>query len=77
MLHHTTEEYHDLEQELATLKSKIWGLHQMVNMQVEDEGLWLVTTNAVIAYLQQELRKLHHCIEQACTLANKDSKEDK
>ena len=43
----------DFKQELATLKSKMWGLQQMVNMQVEDEGLWLVTTNAVIAYLQQ------------------------
>jgi len=70
------EDYIKIEQELATLKSKIWGLQQMVEFQTADEGLWLVTTNAVIAYLQQELRKLHHCIEQACKLANKDSKED-
>jgi len=62
--------------DLQSLKHKIWGLQQMVEFQTADEGLWLVTTNVVIAYLQQELRKLHHCIEQACKLANTDSKEE-
>jgi len=56
----------ETEQELANLKHKLSGLRQMVQYQAEDEGLWLVDTdNITTAYLQQELRKLHHCIEQA------------
>jgi len=63
-----------LERELTDLKHKIWGLQQMVEFQTADEGLWHIDATAPEAYLQDALRKLHHCIEQAVTLAN-DSKE--
>jgi len=35
----------------------------LVNKQAEDEGLWFKAKTAPEAYLQQELRKLHHAIE--------------
>lgn len=36
---------------------------QLVNEQAEDDGLWFVAETAAEAYLQQELRRLHHVIE--------------
>ena len=75
--HYTDEYVEKLEQELATLKSKMLGLKQMVEFQTADEGLWHIDATAPEAYIQDALRGLHHCIEQACTLANKDSKEEK
>lgn len=38
-------------------------LQAMVDEQAEDEGLWFQAVTASEAYLQQELRKLHACIE--------------
>ncbi len=35
----------------------------LVAEQAEDEGLWCDTRNIVVAYLQQELRRLHALIE--------------
>ena len=70
-LEHTTA-----QKELAELKNKMWGLKQMVDMQVEDEGLWHIDATVPEAYLQDALRELHHCIEQAVTLATGDSKEE-
>ena len=74
-LEHYMERTGVLSRELADLKHKIWGLQQMVEFQTADEGLWHIDATAPEAYLQDALRKLHHCIEQACTLAN-DSKEE-
>lgn len=37
--------------------------HALVQKQAEDDGLWFIAQTAAEAYLQQELRKLHHSIE--------------
>ncbi len=42
-------------------------LRDLVDRQAEDEGLWFISKTASEEYLQQELRKLHHCIEQVAT----------
>ncbi|MCP4990485.1 MAG: hypothetical protein GY928_31930 [Colwellia sp.] len=36
---------------------------KMVKEQSEDEGLWFEAQTAPEAYLQQELRRLHHLVE--------------
>lgn len=36
---------------------------ELVLEQAEDEGLWFITDDITIAYLQQELRRLHAVIE--------------
>ena len=38
-------------------------LRKMVNEQAEDDGLWFRAETAPEAYLQQELRRLHHAVE--------------
>ena len=37
---------------------------EMVDEQALDDGLWFVAETAAEAYLQQELRALHACIEE-------------
>ena len=39
---------------------KAW---ELVQRQAEDDGLWFLTDNIEVAYLQQELRRLHAVIE--------------
>jgi hypothetical protein len=41
------------------------GIRALVDQQAEDDGLWFMAETASEAYLQQELRKLHECIEAA------------
>lgn len=36
---------------------------ELVNKQAEDEGIWFIARTAPEAYLQQELRELHECVE--------------
>ena len=49
------------------IKSQVKRWHaayELVQRQAEDEGLWcLEGNNAVVTYLQQELRRLHRVIE--------------
>ena len=71
MLHHTTEEYHDLEQELADLKKK-------VREYVKHES-WMnqqATKKSELEYEERcdALAEAWEELEQACTLAG-DSKE--
>ena len=37
--------------------------YALVRSQAADEGLWFITDDITIAYLQQELRHLHAVIE--------------
>lgn len=37
--------------------------YKLVQRQAEDDGLWFITDDIKIAYLQQELRRLHRVIE--------------
>jgi len=39
-------------------------LQEFINKQAEDEGLWFKPVTAPEAYLQQELRKVHHWVEE-------------
>lgn len=52
----TDEDYLALQTELEALK-------KLVNEQADDFGLWHLDTTDPAAYLQQELRKLHHRLE--------------
>lgn len=45
------------------LAKKLAAIRQLVNEQAEDEGLWFLTDDITVAYLQQELRRLHALIE--------------
>jgi hypothetical protein len=48
-----------------TPEEKLAYLQSIVDEQAEDPGLWLVDMdNIVVAYLQQELRRLHRAIEE-------------
>ena len=49
-------------QRLSGLRDQIRDLWRLVDRQAKDEGLWFRATTATEAYMQQELRKLHHCI---------------
>jgi len=56
----------DAIQKLRTVNDAIQRLQaaeQVVNEQLDDEGLWFVATSAPEAYLQQELRRLHEAID--------------
>ena len=55
----------DLEQEVEQLRAALESLQENVNRQAEDEALWIITEDVATGYIQQELRKLHYCIEQA------------
>ncbi len=44
-------------------KTVLVDIMKLVNKQAEDEGLWFNAQTAGEAYLQNELRKLHHSIE--------------
>jgi len=50
-----------------TPEEKLIQIRNLVNEQAEDEGLWVVPPigegSIVEAYLQHELRRLHHRIE--------------
>ena len=39
------------------------AIKRLVDEQAEDEGLWFIAATMPEAYLQQELRRLHHLIE--------------
>ena len=41
------------------------ALGQLVETQIDDEGLWFIDANMAEGYLQQELRKLHAAVEAA------------
>ena len=47
----------------ADQQDAVRALAELVAEQAEDEGLWFIATTASEAYLQQELRRLHHLIE--------------
>lgn len=49
-----------LRSQLAALKAAV---QELVNAQAENPGLWTPSRSPVEAYLQQELRKLHHELE--------------
>ncbi len=38
-------------------------LIKLVEEQAEDEGIWFIAETAPEAYLQHQLRRLHHLIE--------------
>ncbi len=46
--------------ERLDLYHKAW---ELVQQQAEDEGLWCLTDDIEVAYLQSELRRLHSVIE--------------
>lgn len=48
---------------MLTDKKILQKARELVNKQVEDEGLWFITEHASEAYLQQALRELHAIIE--------------
>ena len=47
-----------------TVEEKLKQIKELVDKQVNDEGLWFIAKTAPEAYLQQELRKLHALIEE-------------
>lgn len=51
------------KKEALSLARRLEKIKDMVAEQAEDEGLWVNAETATEAYLQQELRKLHHFIE--------------
>lgn len=62
--HCRTVFYYRYWDQLRRLDNFCQGCQLMVDEQAEDEGLWFQAKTAPEAYLQQELRKLHRCIEQ-------------
>ena len=52
-----------LEFNYNLLRAHIRAIKELVTAQANDDGLWFVAKTAPEAYLQQELRKLHHLIE--------------
>lgn len=65
---------HRLESSLAEEQARgrryresLRAIRLMVDVQAEDEGLWSIPVEGlqsiVEAYLQQELRRLHECVE--------------
>lgn len=57
----------ELQQQVAKLSLKIYGLRMLTEKQAEDGGLWFEARTAPEAYLQQELRRLHAAIERPIT----------
>ena len=57
-------EGHDMEYTIAQEGLNRWrAAYKLVQYQVNDDGLWFITDDVTIAYLQQELRRLHAIIE--------------
>jgi hypothetical protein len=55
-----TKNLEDFRRELLAATSL---LRAVITRQAEDEGLWFDAETAPEAYLQQELRALHQCVE--------------
>lgn len=43
---------------------RLTEIRRVVDKQAKDEGLWFVAKTAPEAYLQEELRYIHHVIEE-------------
>lgn len=52
-----------LQEENRRLREQLQAVHQLVEAQAKDDGLWFIAKTAPEAYLQQELRHLHAFIE--------------
>ena len=46
------------------IDEEIKQIKKLIDKQAKDKGLWFIATTTSEAYLQQELRKLHYCIEE-------------
>jgi len=52
------------EYKTAQHRLDLWHkAYDLVQKQAEDDALWFLTDNIEIAYLQQELKRLHAVIE--------------
>lgn len=49
--------------EIQRLQARLASIRSLVDSQTDDKALWFITTDAAIAYVQQELRCFHVCIE--------------
>lgn len=58
-----TRDLVDAKQELEKYRALVGKLADLVSVQAEDEGLWLIDQYASAVYLQQELRTLHAAVE--------------